>query len=113
MMLVVWQEGEQAVWVSIAILKQEVATIGHETLVAALCGLASWDDPQKDVIMHETVHWRCISRMAVNQETKTVTPVAVVRMDQCVPFFALPTMLKFEESCVSFGEKSVDDVLGV
>ena len=65
LMVVIRQEGEQAVWVGITVLKLHDAMIGSEALHSAPCRCMSWDDPQEDVIMHEPVHWRRVARAAV------------------------------------------------
>lgn len=87
--------------------------IGGEALDGAPCRGVFWDDPQKDVITHEPVHWRRVASVAVHKDTKVVTPVVVVWLDQCVGLFALLTMLQLQENSLSLGKKSVDDALGV
>jgi len=74
---VIWQEGEQAVWVAVTVLKLHGVTIGGETLDVALCRNMFWDDPQEDVIMHEPVHWRRVARVAVHPDTKVVLLVGM------------------------------------
>ena len=87
--------------------------IGGEALDAAPCRGVFWDDPQENVIAHEPVHWRRVASVAVHQDTKVVTPVVVVWLDQCVGFFTLPTMLQLQENSLSLVKKSVDNALGV
>lgn len=113
LMVVIRQEGEQAVWVGVTVPKLDNAMIGGETLDGAPCRGMFWDDPQEDVIMHEPVHWRRVARVAVDQDTKVVTPVVVVWRDQCVGLFVLPTVLQLQEDSLSLGEKSIDDSLGI
>lgn len=112
-MVVIRQEGEQAVWVGITVSKLHDAMIGGEALDGAPCRGRFWDDTQKDVITHEAVHWRRVASVAVHQDTKVVTPVEVVWLDQCVGLFALPTMLQLQKNSFSLSKKSVDDALGV
>ena len=113
LMVVIRQEGEQAVWVGIAVPKLHDAMIGGEALDGASCRRMFWDDPQEDVIMHEAVHWLRVARVAVHQDTKVVTPVVAVWRDQCVGLFVLPTVLQLQENSLFLSEESVDDALGI
>lgn len=97
LMVVIRQEGEQAVRVGITVPKLDNAMIGGEALDCAPCRGMFWDDPQEDVIMHEPVHWWRVAHVAVHQDTKVITPVVVVWRDQCVGLFVLPTVLQLQE----------------
>ena len=113
LMVLIRQEGEQAVWVGITVSELYDAMIGGEALEGALCGRMFWNDPQEDVIMHEAVHWLRVARVAVHQDTKVVTPVVAVWRDQCVGLFMLPTVLQLQENSLFLSEESVDDALGI
>ena len=113
LVVLIRQEGEQAVWVGVSVPKLDNAMIRGGALDGAPCRGMFWDDPQEDVIMHEPVHWRRVARVAVDQDTKVVTPVVVVWRDQCVGLFVLPTVLQLQEDSLSLGEKSIDDSLGI
>jgi len=113
LVVVIRQEGEQAVWVGITVPKLHDAMIGGEALDGTPCRCMFRNDPQEDVVMHEPVHWRRVARVAVHQDTKVVTPVVAVWRDQCVGLFVLPTVLQLQENSFSLGEKSIDDSLGI
>ena len=80
-MVVIRQEGEQAVWVGITVPELYDAMIGGEALDVAPCRRMSWDDPQEDVIMHEAVHWPRVASVAIHEDTEVVTPVVAVWRD--------------------------------
>ena len=73
----IWQEGEQAVWVSVTVSKLHGVTIGGEALDGAFCRNMFWDDTQEDIIFHDFVHWRRVARVAVHPDTKVVILVGV------------------------------------
>lgn len=113
LMVVIRQEGEQAVRVGITVPKLDNAMIGGEALDCAPCRGMFWDDPQEDVITHESVHWRRVAVVPVYQDTKIVMLVVVDWRDQCVGLFVHPTMLQLEEDSFSLNKKSIDDLRGI
>lgn len=113
LVVVIWHEGEQAVWVLVTVKKLDEAIVGGEALVAFPCRDWSRDDPQEDVITHEAVHWPCVTTVAVHSHTKVVLRVGAMWRDQCVILFMLVAMLQLKKNSFFLGEKGIHDSLGI
>ena len=113
LMIMVWQEGEQAVRICVAISKLDDLTIRSEALGVFLSCNWCWKDPKEDVILHEVVQWSSVTRVAVDQQSEIDAGEMRMRFDESIKFATIVFFLQLQQNMFLVIEEGVSNLLGI